>query len=131
LTDAVDFFLYGECVQTRERKAKKNANSSVEHKESFTKRFLDLFRRALDRCRVRNASVRGHGLTGPNGTDFLGGVITNGENEIHTWRCGSRKFFPWLAAQFRGRKFGKFQLPERAGMYCAFRLAPGTIGCEV
>src|ERR1700722_5674837 len=98
LTDAVDFFLYGECVKAGEREAKQNADSSVEHQESFAKRFLDLFRGALDGCRVCDAPVRGHGLTRPNRTDFLGGVITNGKNEIHTWRCGSRKFFPWLAA---------------------------------
>jgi hypothetical protein len=124
LTDATDFLFYGEGIKTGEREAKQNANSSVEHQESVTERSLDLFRCAIDRCRVWNAPVRGRRLPRPNRTDFLGGIITNRENEIHTWCCGSREFFPWFAAQFRSGEFSEFQLSECAGMYAPFGRLP-------
>src|SRR5579859_7653029 len=74
--------------------------------------------------------MRGHGLAGPDGTDFFRGVVANGENKIE-FRCvGSGEFVPAFAAETAGRNVGCFELRYGFRADGAGWIAPGTVGCE-
>ena len=54
---------------------------------------------ALNRGGIGNAPMRGHGLAGPHGTNLLGRVVANSEDEIHLQRPGLCKLSPALTAE--------------------------------
>ena len=111
--DVVDGFLDGQFIEADERETEEKADAVVEKQERFAKRTLDAFGWAFYRGGIGNAPVRGHGLAGPDGTDFARGVVANGENKIEFGRAGLRKFIPILAAQTGDRQASEFELPER------------------
>ena len=96
--DAIDFFLDGQFVQTGKRETEEQADPSFENQIRITKSTFDLLGRTFSQRGIGNAPMRGHGLPGPKGTHFLGGVVTNGEDKIHLRRSRLCKLFPILAA---------------------------------
>src|SRR6267143_677084 len=102
--DLIDLFLYCKFVEARKRQAEEQADPSFEKQVSVTKSTFDLLGRAFSLRGIGNAPMCRHWLPGPNGTHFLGGVVANGENEIHLRRSVLCKLLPVLAAQaFHGQ----------------------------
>src|SRR6266446_7533141 len=62
--------------------------------------------------------------------DFAGGLVADGEDEIHHWRTGPREFMPAFAAQPVCRQMKPFEQVEGYGMHRAFWKAPGAIAFE-
>src|SRR5882762_3975228 len=95
-----------------------------------TKSTLDLLVRAFSLRGIGNAPMCRHWLSGPNGTHFLGGVVANGENEIHLRRSGLCELFPVLAAQaFHGQACQANQL-ESFRTHDSRRVASRAESCE-
>jgi hypothetical protein len=74
-------FFNGKPVEAGGRKAQEQADSAFEHEESISKGARHLLIAALHRRGIRHSSMRSHGLAGPNGTDFLGCLITDRRNK--------------------------------------------------
>ena len=102
MADLVDFFLDSEPVKTGEWKAQEQADSAFEHEESVTKRFLYFLARPLDYCRIGNAPMRRHRLTGPERADLLCGIVTDSKDKIELGSIRFRKFVPVLAPEAGG-----------------------------
>jgi hypothetical protein len=77
-----------------------------------------------------DAPVGRHGLTGPDRTHFLRGVIADGEDEIEWWRVSGRELLPTLAPQMLGGKMIATEDLEGQGMHLPFRMAPSAEGLE-
>ena len=67
--------------------------------------------------------MRGDGLAGPGGADFLCSVVAQGEDEIHFGRAGICEFGPTFAAKSLGGQMGTFELAQSSGMYKSARVA--------
>src|SRR6266404_4299478 len=104
LADAIDFFLDGELVEARKRQAKQQAYPAVKHHEGIAKRAFDLLRRSYYGGRIGNTPMGGHRLTGPDGANFLGGVVADREYEIELRCSGLSELVPIFAAQVSGRQ---------------------------
>ena len=129
--DACEFAFEGETVEGIERQGEEEADSAVEMDERIAERLVDLFRSAFDCCWIGNTPVSRHGLTGPDGTDFAGGVVTDGEDEIEWGSAGLGEFVPGLAAEAGGWKVRRVEKLECDGMNGAFGVAAGTVGGEI
>src|ERR1700674_635238 len=75
--------------------------------------------------------MRGHGLAGPYGADFAGGVIANGENKIHLRSARLCEFIPTLAAKIFHRNARQLNLPQRLRTDYSRWMAARAIGDEV
>src|SRR5258705_607775 len=89
----------------------------------------------MHRRRIGNAPMRRHRLTGPDRTDFVGRVVTDGKNEIQFGSTRLREFIPTLASQSLGWDTRGFEAidrlrPHRAGWMtsCAVGAKPGFAG---
>ena len=56
---------------------------------------------AFDRGRIGHAPMRGHRLARPDRAGFAGGVVADGEDEIHLRRAGRGELVPGLRAAKR------------------------------
>src|SRR5580693_1131420 len=74
--------------------------------------------------------MRGHGLSGPHGADFAGGVVAHREHKIHLWRTGSGKFIPTLAAKIFHRHACQLDLFKRLGPDAPGGMTPRAISME-
>src|SRR5689334_3687109 len=86
LADAVQFPLERKAVMTLQRKAEKQTDSSIQNKERFAVRSLDLNFTSANRCWIGNAPMSGHRLSGPQRANFFSGVVTNCEDEVELRR---------------------------------------------
>src|SRR4029077_14539276 len=82
--------------------------------------------RPLDRRRIRDAPVGRHGLPGPEGTDFPGGLVAHREDEIKRRGAGDRELIPALAAQATRRKSHLPEQLEGDRVRGAFGMTAGT-----
>src|SRR5574337_181645 len=84
---------------------------------------------ARSRCRIRYAPVRADRMAGPDRANLSGGVVANGDDDIHRRRAGPGELVPALAAQRRAvaellRQLRRDRLHRAAGK------AAGTEGAE-
>src|SRR5271166_984409 len=56
--------------------------------------------------------MSGHRMPWPNGTDFVGGVVADGKDEVHLRRTGRGELVPGFAAKACYRYSGEFELSE-------------------
>src|SRR5579862_6252168 len=68
-----------------------------------------------------------HRLAGPDRADFLGGVVADGEDEVHLRSAGAGEFLPAFASQPRGGYVRALQLLYRLGMHESGRMAAGAV----
>src|SRR5271154_2881768 len=99
--------------------------------EGVAEGLVDLAGRAFDGGGIGDAPVGGPGLAGPDGTDFAGGVVANGEDEIEKGRAGFGEFVPGLAAKAGGWKGCGVEKAESGGMDGTFGMAAGAVGGEI
>jgi hypothetical protein len=129
MTDAVHFF-FGGLVEAGERKREEQIDTAFKVNESVVEGAGNFFGSALDGGGIGNAPMRGDGMAGPDGADFLGSVITDGDDEIKFGRIGLGEFIPGFAAQGEGGQSGGFHLTKRRGMGGAFGMAACAVGGE-
>ena len=86
MTDVVQFFLQREIVETFERKAEKQTDSPIKKEVSVPKGSLDIRFAAANRRRIGYTPVCRHWLSRPYRADFIGCVVTDGEDKIES-RC--------------------------------------------
>src|SRR5882724_12985335 len=96
--NVMQLFLHGQRVEAIDWKRKEQTDSPVEHNECISKRALDLPRRPRYCRRIGNAPVRRHRLARPHGTNFVCGVVADGENKIHFRDAGFCELVPAFAA---------------------------------
>jgi len=99
LSYPVDLFLDRQLIEAREGQAKEQTDPAVENHKGVAVGLLDCFARAIHGGGIRNSPMRGHGLARPDGTYFVGGLVTHGEDEIQLRRSGFCELIPILAAQ--------------------------------
>lgn len=131
MTDIIEFLLDRQFIEARKWQAQEEANSAFEDHEGISEGFFNLFRRAGDGSRVRNAPMGRHGLAWPDRTDLFGRVIANCENKMEFRRSEFGKFVPILAARPIGRQFRVLQLLQRLGMNTSCSMASCAVGGEV
>ena len=105
-SDLVDLFLHGELVQRGDRQGEEEADAAIEDDVRIAEGAGDLFGRAADGGRIGDAPVRGHRLARPVGARFVGGIVADGEDEVHLRGVGSGELIPGFAAQAVGRDPG-------------------------
>src|SRR3974390_3535852 len=112
-------------------KAKEEADSPIKEKVGIAESLLNLFWRAHNRCRIRNAPVRCHRLPRPYRTDFFRSVVTDSENEIELRRVRFREFVPTLASKAAYRDVREFKLVQCLRAHFSRRIASSTISSEL
>ena len=63
--DAIHFFFQREAIKSRQRKSEKKTDAPVENKKCVAEGAFDLGGVTVNRGRIGNSPVRGHGLSGP------------------------------------------------------------------
>ena len=129
--DMVDFFLDGELVESREGKAEEQADPAVQDKEGVAKSAVDLLWAASDGSGIGDTPMRGDGLSGPNGADFLSGIVADGKDKVHRRSAGLGELTPALAAQIYSGKPSGFELLEGVGMDATRGMAARAVSREV
>jgi len=126
LTDGVQPLLQLDSIQRCQRQTGKDLDAIVQQPKcrSECQPFIDIG--ALNSGGIGDAPMRGHGLTGPIGTDFAGCVVAHGEDEIE-WRAGWRcKLVPRLTPQTLCRKVHLFKQRQCNRVHSPFRMTAGT-----
>jgi len=80
-------------IERSDRQRGEHADTLRQHPVGILEREGDFCSRAPGRCRIRNAPVRGHRLSGPDGTGFASGIVANGKYKIESGRSGLRIVF--------------------------------------
>src|SRR5271157_3684522 len=130
LPDAIDFFFQRQAIERCQRKREKKTDPPVENEERVAKSAVDFGGVSVNGGRVGNSPVRGHGLSRPQWTGFLGGIVANREDKMQVGSAGARKFIPTLTAQ-AGRRYASFlNLLQRFGTNRPRGMTPGAVGRE-
>jgi hypothetical protein len=130
-TDAIDFFLNRQLVETREGQREEEADSAVEHHEGIAKRLVDLFRRTGNSRGIGNTPMRGHWSAGPHGTNFVRSVVANREHKIDVRRPSFRELIPTFAAHALCWQARHLELLDRLGSHPSSRLTPRAVRGEI
>src|SRR5271155_4123692 len=91
---------------------------------------FDLLRRTFDGCGVRNSPVSSHRMPWPNGTDFVGGVVADGKDEVHLRRTGRGELVPGFTTKACYRDSGEFELFDCFGADSARGMAARAVSLE-
>src|SRR5579863_4081600 len=92
--DPVKLFLDRHLLKGRWWESQKETNAAFEGAVRVPKGMRDLLRCALHAGWIGNAPVSRHGVTRPIGTAFSGGVIADGEDEVHLRCAGGGELIP-------------------------------------
>jgi hypothetical protein len=133
--DLSEFLANRLCLQLGVGQAGKQGNAAVHQSEGMRKRSEFFCIRAFDRGRVFDTPVACGRLARPDRTDFAGGVIADGDDEIEvrrrfTIRRRAGELIPALAAQAFGGQALLLQILDGVGIDLTVRLAAGTVGLE-
>ena len=112
-----------EVVELLERQAGQQLDVTPQHRGRLQESGLPFLLRPLDGRRVFDAPMRSRGLSGPDRADLAGGVVADGQDEVHRWRIRLRELLPALAAQALGRHARRFQGLDRVGVHLARGMA--------
>jgi hypothetical protein len=74
--------------------------------------------------------VRRNRLSRPDWACFVGGVVADGEDEVHLGRAGLSEFVPTLAASIRSRELRTLQFAQRLRSDCASRMTARTVSVK-
>ena len=85
---SISFILMARLSSDWSGRLRRRADTAVEHEVGVAEGFFDLLRRACDGGGVGDSPVGSHRLAGPDGADFFGGVVADGENKIEFGRAG-------------------------------------------
>src|SRR5271157_4019567 len=130
LPDAIDFFFQRQAIERCQRKREKKTDPPVENEERVAKSAVDFGGVSLNGGRVGNSPVRGHGLSRPERTGFLGGIVANREDELHLGSARLPEFVPAFAAQARCGNASPRKLLQSFGTDHPRRTTSGTVGAE-
>src|SRR6516165_9122213 len=97
MADLVDFAFDSQAIQSFEPQAGEELDTGFERLIRNTKGAVLLGLRALDSRRIRHAPMGGHRIAGPDRADLTGGLVANGEDEIHLGRARLGEFVPTFA----------------------------------
>jgi hypothetical protein len=114
-----------------ERQAEEEFDAAFESEEGVAEGALKLFRRAGRHGGIGNTPVSSDRLTGPNRADFVGGVVTDGDDDMHLWRAGLGEFIPAFAAQAGCGQVGGFELFDGMRIDLAGGIAASAEGTEI
>src|SRR5438270_9011486 len=126
LADLGELLLQAQPVERIHRQVDEDADAIVEHAIGIGKGQMALGVVAGGLGGIGHAPMRRHRLARPDRTDFVGGIIADGEYEIELGGAVHGKFIPALRAQIGGPVV---ELPEeidRVGMHLAFGMAAGA-----
>src|SRR5258708_18040410 len=84
----------------------------------------------MHRRRIGNAPMRRHRLTRPDGTDFVGRVVTDGKNEIHLGSVRLREFIPALAPQILRWNTRSFEAVDSLRPDCTRWMTSCAVGAK-
>src|SRR6516225_9292096 len=99
LADLVDFAFDRQAIEGFEPQASEEFDPGFERLVGITES-LDFFRvRAAHSSGVRHAPMGGNRIPRPHRAGFTGGLVANGEDEIHYRRARFSEFIPAFAAQ--------------------------------
>lgn len=128
--DVIEPALEGEAVEAGERQCEEKTDAAVEEEEGIAEGCGNVTGGVANRAGVGNTPVGSHRLTGPNRTNFFGGVITKSKDEIQFGSAGLGEFIPAFAAEVVGWEFGRFQLPKRTRIHKARGMAACAVSGE-
>ena len=80
---------------------------------------------------IGKAPMRGDRLARPDRAHLAGGVVADGDDEIHLRRIARREVVPALAQQVFGRQVDAAQQVERQRVDVALRMAAGAVAAEL
>ena len=126
----VNLFLDRQLIEAREGQTKEQTDPAVENHEGVAEGLFDCFPRAIHSGGVGNAPMRGHGLARPDGTYFVGRLVTHGEDEIQLRRPGFCELILILAAQAIHRQARDSKLIECLWPHEPRGMATRTVGFE-
>ena len=129
-SDPPDLFLEGHVLESGDWESEKQGDSAFEDDVGIVKGTGDLLRRAFDGGRIGDAPVGGCGVSGPVGTDFVCGVVADGDDEVELRRSGLGEFVSRLAARTFDRDADGFELCQRFRPNCARGVAARAVGHE-
>src|SRR5580704_16552807 len=92
--DGVEPRLQGHLVQAAERQAEEDLDAVLERCESLAEGGATLDLGALGGGRIGHAPMRGHRMARPRRASLAGGVVADGEDEIHWARTGLGELVP-------------------------------------
>src|ERR1700734_3887744 len=130
LANRIEVRLQLHAVERVHRQIREDPDAMLDHLERLAERQPLLRSGALHGGGIGHAPMRGHGLTGPVGTYFPGGVVADREHEIERGPDRGGKLIPALAAQFPCWQPHLLEELERQRMYGSFRVAAGTQAAE-
>jgi hypothetical protein len=128
--DLVDIFLDCHLVNRVEGQTQKHADPTFQRKEGIAVSAFDFLVRSLNCGRIGKSPVSRYRVTWPDRTYFIGGVVTDGEHEVHLGRFWLRKFVPTLASEPSRRDVRGFKLLECTGPNRAGRMIARAVGRE-
>ena len=86
-TNDVNFLLQSEPIHSCQRQAEEEADPAIQENEGVAESPPHLFMCSLHHCGIGDAPMRRHRLAGPYGTDFIRGVVANGEDKVEMRRA--------------------------------------------
>src|ERR1700722_13030657 len=113
-------------VQGCDRQLSEEPDSGFKLLERLSKRQGLVRIRAFHCCRIRDAPVCRHGLSGPYWANLAGGVVADGEDKVDRRRVPRRELVPALAAKAFRWQIHAFKKIERQRIYLAFGEAAGA-----
>ncbi len=130
VADGVEALLDGEGIEGREREGEQQGDAAIEGGEGVCVGAVDFLRSAADGGGIGHSPVGGDGLAGPDGADFFGRVIANGEDEVEVGRAGLGKLIPGFAAQTFDRNAGGGDLAQGFRANGPGGMTAGAVGGE-
>src|SRR6266478_8749475 len=97
--DAIHFLFQRESTDGRQRKSQKKTDAPLENKKRVAEGALDFSGVSVNRGRIGNSPVRGHGLSRPDRACLFSSTVANREDEVQLGSARTRKFLPAFTAQ--------------------------------
>ncbi len=130
LADVRQLALDGRLVKHFERQIHEQADAVHHVPEGLFEGPALLGVSAFDGGRVFKSPMRRDRLTRPHRTHFAGGVVADGDDEVHLRCVGRGVLVPALAAQILGRVIHRLHLFDGEGIDLAGWVTAGAVGAE-
>src|SRR6202035_3228793 len=123
LSDLTELRQQRRAIERVDRKTRQEFNSSFKLFERLAERNRLFGICTFDRRGVGDSPMRRHGLARPDGADFTGRVVADGENEIDQRRSRRRELIPALASKIIRWQIRALEQFDGHRMYLTFREA--------